>query len=143
MFSYDQMMMAKFDGQELTLTTPSPSSCTARTAGLPVKFRSAAISKSTVKFSDAAFYIDKGIKHSRKEFKRLKNGKRKRVTVVTYVPNALVRHASSTLALKLAGEKAGTHTLKVLVSYSEKVTKHHRKVTTTVTKTLKVTFKVC
>ena len=62
---------------------------------------------------------------------------------MTYVPNALVRHASSTLAPKLAGEKAGTHTLKVLVSYSEKVTKHHRKVTKTVTKTLKVTFKVC
>ncbi len=142
-FTYDQMMMAKFDGQELTLTTPSPESCTAATTGLPVKFSSAAISKSAVKFSDAAFYIDKGIKHSRKEFKRLKNGKRKRVTVVTYVPNTLARHASSSLSLKLAGEKAGTHTLKVIVSYSEKVIRHHRKVTTTVTKTLKVTFKVC
>ena len=136
-------MMAKFDGQELTLTTPSPSSCTAPTTGLPVKFSSAPISKSTVKFSSAAFYIDKGIKHSRKVSKRLKNGKRKKITVVTYLPNALARHASSSLSLKLAGEKAGTHTLKVIVSYTEKVTKHHRKVTVTVTKALKVTFKVC
>ena len=143
MFSYDQMMMAKFDGQELTLTTPSASSCTAPTTGLPVKFSSAAISKSAVKFSDAAFYIDKGIKHSRTKTERLKNGKRRKVTVVTYVPNALTRHASSSLSLKLTGEEAGTHTLKLVVSYSEKLTKHHRKVTTTVTKTLKVTFKVC
>jgi IPT/TIG domain/Right handed beta helix region len=143
MFSYDQMMMAKFDGQELTLTTPSASSCTAPSTGLPVKFSSAAITKSAVKFSSAAFYIDKGIKHSRKAFKRLKHGKRKKVTVVTYVPNVVVRHASSTLSIKLAGEKAGTHTLKLIASYREKVTKHHHKVTITVTKALKVTFKVC
>jgi hypothetical protein len=142
-FSYPQTTTANFDGQQLTLTTPPATSCTAATTGLAVRFSSAPSSKSKLKFLSVAFYIDRGIKHSQKRTKRLKNGKRKRVEVVIYVPNVLVRHVPSGLAIKLAGEKSGTHTLKVLVSYTEKVTKHHRKVTITVTKTLKATFRIC
>ena len=38
---------------------------------------------------------------------------------------------------------SGTHTLKVVLTYSKQVTRHHHRATVKVTKTLKVKFRVC
>jgi hypothetical protein len=126
--------------QQLVLTTPSATTCTPHAAGLKVTFSSTSTSKSpSLKFSRAAFYIDKGIKHTRKK----KRKHHKSVTVVSFSPNAVVKSVPSTLTLTLAGEKSGPHTLKVVSSYKKRVTKHHHKVTITVTKMLTVKFTIC
>ena len=103
------------------------------TKTLAVKLGSTTIPKShktKLKFAKAAFYIDKGIKHTHK--KR-----------VTYAPNATAHHVPAALALALKGVKSGTHTLTIVVSYGETVIKHHHKQTKTVTKKLTMKFKVC
>jgi hypothetical protein len=134
-----QMTTGSVGDQQLVLTTPSASTCTPVAKGLGVTFSSTSKSKTKqLKFSSASFYVDKGIKHTRKRKRH-----HKRITVVTYTPNAVVHHVPSTLTLKLTGDKSGSHTLKVVAAYKKSVTKHHRKVTITVTKTLKVKFTIC
>jgi hypothetical protein len=63
-----------------------------------------------LKFSSAALYIDKGIKHTRRKTVRTRNGKKKKVLVTVYDANATVHHVPVTSNLSLAGLKAGTHT---------------------------------
>ena len=114
---------AKFDNQRITLTTTSPSACTAKSGRLSVKLSSSKIPhsrKTALHFRSAAFYIDK---HSK--------------------AMATARHLPSTVALRLSGLKSGAHTLKVRVSYTASIVKHghHREVD--LSKTLRVKFRVC
>ena len=135
---------AKFDNQEITLVTPS--ACTASTSSLSATLASTAISGShatKLKFSSAGFFIDKGIKHTKKKTEHLKNGKTKHITVTTYSPNTVAHHVPDTVLLSLKGVSAGSHTLKIVVSYKETVTKHGHKKTETVTKTISSKFTVC
>lgn len=143
-FAYPHVTTVRFQGQLITLTTPSLQSCTASTSKLPVKLTSSKLSHGKkLRFSSAGFFVGKGIKHTRKKTVHLKNGKTKKITVVTYTANAVVRHVPANVSLKLKGLKSGSHTLKVVISYKETVTKRHHKKTITVTRTLRVNFNVC
>jgi virginiamycin B lyase len=131
--------------QQITLTTPSTSICTASKSTLAVILNSTAIrnsKKAKLKFSSAVLYIDRGVKHTIKKTVR-KHGKEVKVTVTTYKANATVKKLPAAPKLKLSGLKSGRHTLKVTLSYIEAVTKHGHKAKKTVTKTLTVKFKVC
>jgi len=141
-----QTTTASFGNRQITLTTPSLRVCTASSKKLAVSLKSTAIAGSKaakLKFTSAAFYLDKGIRHKRHKTVRLRNGKKKKVIVITYTANATARHVPVTLALKLTGLKTGTHTLTVRLSYKETNITHGHRRTVTVTKTLKAKFLVC
>ena len=136
---------ATFGNQQITLTTPATSICTARSTKLAVTLNSTAIKnskKAKFKFSNAAFYIGKGVEHTVMKTVR-RHGKAVKVKVTTYRANATVRTLPASPKLKLTGLKSGQHTLKVTLSYVETVIKHGHKAKKTVNKTLAVTFKVC
>ncbi len=140
-----QSTSVSFGNQRITLTSPSLRVCTASTKTLGVSLRSTAIAKSKaakLKFTSAVFYLDKGVKHTKRKTVRA-HGKTKTVTVITYTANATAHHVPVALALKLAGLKTGTHTLTVKLSYKQTKTKRGRKTTVTVSKTLKAKFLVC
>jgi len=65
------------------------------------------------------------------------------VTVVVYLPNRTVHRLPATVRLSVAGLRSGTHSLKVVLTYSKRVTKRGRSRTVKVRKTLKVRFAVC
>jgi hypothetical protein len=67
----------------------------------------------------------------------------KRVLVTVYTANATAHHAPVTLQLSIARLKPGAHTLTVRLSYKQTKRQHGHKITVTVTKTLKATFKIC
>jgi YVTN family beta-propeller protein len=141
-----QSTTARFGNQQITLLIPSQQRCTAASKALAVTLASTAISTSRatkLKFSSAAFYIGKGVKHTTKKTEHLKHAKTKKVTITTYKPNATVHHVPAVLALKLTDLKTSTQTLKVVVSYKKTVTKHSHQATKTVTKTLTTKFKIC
>jgi hypothetical protein len=143
-YAYAHVTTVRFQGQLITLTTPSLQACTASTSKLPVKLTSTRLSRGKkLRFSSAGFFVGKGVRHTHKKTVHLKNGKTKKIKVVTYTANAVVRHVPANVSLKLKGLKSGSHTLKLVISYKETVTKHHHKTTITVTKTLRVKFNVC
>jgi hypothetical protein len=145
---------ARFGDQRVTLTTPAGSSCEARGRKLPVSLSEKKTHGTPLKFKRATFFLDKGVKHTRKEKKKIRrHGKTaiETIKVTKYLPNATATRLPATKQLSLAGLKPGTHTLTVKLSYSQTknaVVKRHGKTvkvkrTITVTKTLKVKFTVC
>jgi hypothetical protein len=141
-----QVTSVSFGNQLITLTTPLPAHCLARTNRLSATLSSTAIRKSTapkLRFVRAVFYIDRGVRHTHKKTKRLRNGHKKTVIVVTYTANATVLRLPTTQALRLTGLGSRTHTLKVTLSYTKIVIRHRHRKTVTVTKTLSVRFRVC
>jgi streptogramin lyase len=140
-----QTTKATFENQQITLVTPSLKVCTASKSSLRATLRSSAIARSRatkLKFVSAAFFLDKGIKHTTHKTKRV-HGKKRKVTVVTYTANATVRHLPATLSLRLKGLKSGRHTLKVVLTYKKTVTSHGHRKTKQVTKTVTAKFLVC
>ncbi|MGH2887881.1 MAG: hypothetical protein ACRDPA_35155, partial [Solirubrobacteraceae bacterium] len=136
---------ATFGNQQITLTTPSISICTARSSKPAVTLNSTAIrgsKKTKLRFSDAVFYIDKGVERTIMKTVR-RHGKAVKVKVTTYKANATVKTLLASPKLKLTGLKSGQHKLKVTLSYVETVIKHGHKAKKTVNKTLTVTFKIC
>jgi DNA-binding beta-propeller fold protein YncE len=132
-----QVTTATAGDQQIRLTTPSLSACTASTSKLAATLTSTKIARSKgakLKFSKAAFYIDKGIEH-----KRHRKGK----VVISYSANATKDHVPVMLEFSLAGLKPGTHRLKVVLSYKQTKRKHGHKTTVTISKTMKVKFTVC
>ena len=137
---------ARLGNQRITLLTPSQQTCTAVSKVLAVMLASTAISKShatKLKFSSAAFYIGKGVKHTTNKTEHLKNGKTKKITTTTHTPNATVHHVPAVIALKLTDLQTSSQTLNVVVSYKQAVTKHSHKATKTVTKTFTTKFTIC
>jgi hypothetical protein len=131
--------VTRIGDQKLTLTTPSPAACVAPSSGLAVQFNSTRTpTGAKLKFTGAAFYIDKGVKH--KVHKRI-GGRRRLVTL--YLPNATKHHVPATLEMSLARLGAGVHTLNVIASYKKTVRKHGHLTTRAVTKTLRAKFNVC
>ena len=133
------------DDQQITLTTPATSICTASKSRLAVMLNSTAIrnsKKAKLKFSNAVLYIDKGVKHTITKTVR-KHGREVKVTVTTYKANTTVKELPGSPNLKLTGLNSGQHTLKVTLSYIETVTKHGHKTKKTINKTLTAKFKVC
>jgi hypothetical protein len=140
-----QKTTVTFGNQQITLTIPATSVCTASNSRLAVTLTSAAIrnsQKAKVEFSRAVLYIDKGVKHTVTKTLR-KHGKKVKVKVTTYKANATVNKLPASPELKLSGLKPGQHTLKVTLSYIETVTKHGHKSQKTANKTLIVKFRVC
>jgi 6-phosphogluconolactonase (cycloisomerase 2 family) len=140
-----QSTLATFENQQITLVTPSPLSCTVSAGKLPVRLDSSPIIASKAKrlrFTSAAFFLDKGVRHVHKTTTDV-HGHKKITTVVTYAPNATISHLPGTLEIPLAGLKAGSHTLTVKLSYKESERKHGRMSTVTVTKILSARFTVC
>ena len=130
--------------QQIKLTTPS--ACVSKAGRLRASLSSTTIPRSRgakLRFLSAAFYLDKGVRHIRHHTKRLGNGKKKTVTVVVYLPNRTVHRLPATVRLSVAGLRSGTHSLKVVLTYSKRVTKRGRSRTVKVRKTLKVRFAVC
>jgi hypothetical protein len=70
-------------------------------------------------------------------------GHKRTVKVTTYVPNATATHASSSESLHLKGLSKGSHTLKLVVTYTKTTVSHGKSKPLTVKKTLTVRFKVC
>jgi hypothetical protein len=135
-----------FDDQRITLTGPGAGVCTKRASALAVRVASVAIPHSRaarLRFTHAVAVIGRGIRHTRTVLKRLEHGRSRRVTVVSYAPNAVVHALAAKLTLKLSGLGVGTHTLKVTLYYSETVTVHHRRRTRTVSRTVQLAFRVC
>jgi DNA-binding beta-propeller fold protein YncE len=141
-----QTSKAIFEGQRITLTTPSPLSCTASGRRLDVMLDSISVggSKSTAPhFSSAAFYLDKGIRHVHEKVEPGRAGRQKTVTSVTYEPNATVSHLPVTLKLSVGHLKPGSHTLTVEIFYRKTRLEHRRRRTVKVRKTLTLRFTIC
>jgi len=111
------------------------------TSKLSLAFSTTSVSgvKPVLKFKRATVWIDKGVK-TIKVVTELIHGKHKKVKRTTYVANSTIASASSTASVSLRGLTAGTHTIKVIATYTEsvKAKKGHRTVTETktLTKTL-------
>jgi streptogramin lyase len=141
-----RLTTATVGNQQIQLVTPSLLICTARAKTLSVALRSVAIAHSRaakLRFGKAAFFIDKGIRHTRKRRTRLRNGHKHTITVVVFTANAVARHLPSTPVLRLSGLKSRVHTLRVTVSYKKTVTSHRHRRAVTITKTVSAKFKVC
>jgi streptogramin lyase len=134
-----------FDNQQLILTTPPRSACTASARTLPVKFNSVTITNSPgpkLRFVSAGLYVDRGVAKKHRVTIR-SHGKRKTVTVVVFGPNTKLGHVPATVALRIGAQRRGAHTLSVKALYKKTVTEHGRKKTVTVNKTLSTPFRVC
>jgi streptogramin lyase len=141
-----RLTTAKVGNQQIRLVTPSLHICTPRAETLSVALRSVAIAHSRaarLRFARAAFFIDKGVRHTHRRKARLPGGHKHVTTVVTFTANAVAHHLPSTPVLRLAGLKSGVHTLRVTVSYVKTVTRHGHRKAVTVNKTVTVKFDVC
>jgi hypothetical protein len=148
-------VVARFGNQQLTLSTPPASVCQATKTSYTVSLSAKTLKTGTkLKFVSASFYLDKGVKHSKKEKRKVKvHGKRttKTVSVVTYSANATAERLPAHESLSLRGLTKGTHTLTVKVTYHEAKTEiikmHGKSVkvakTVTVTETLNVKLNIC
>ena len=133
----------KLDNQSLTLTTPIVDKCLAASAAYKVRFRSVTQSgQPKLKFKSAAYYLDKGLKRVRTKTSTV-HGKRHTVKVTTIVPNASSKNPSSSESLHLKGLHAGTHTLKLVITYTRTTRSADKTKLTTVIKTLTAKFRVC
>ena len=122
----------------IVLVTPSPSACTAKSKSLTIKLTSSTIHGSKgakVRFVSASLFVDRGVKHIRHKTKR-SHGKKIRVKVTVYTANKVVRKLPAQPSLRLAGLRAGRHTLNIKLLF-EKGKK------TPVRKTMRVRFRVC
>ena len=132
--------------QRATLSTPSPLACTASSAALAVTLRSSSIRKSRgarLRFANASFYLDHGVRHTRKVTRRSRTGRKSRVTVSYFTANAVARHLPVTLELRLRGLRSGAHTLRVTVAYLRTRIGHGHRRPVTVSVTFKVKIRVC
>jgi streptogramin lyase len=141
-----RLTTARIGNQQIQLLTPALVTCTASAKTLRVALRSLAIAHSRaakLRFQKAVFFIDKGIRHTRKRTTRLRNGHKHTITVVVFTANAVAHHLPSTPVLRLAGLKPGVHTLRVTLFYKKTVSGHRRHRLVTVTKTVRAKFRVC
>lgn len=126
--------------------TPSLLTCTASAKTLSVELRSVTIAHSRaakLHFKKAAFFIDRGVRHTRKRTTHRHNGHNQTITRVVFTANAVARHLPATPVLRLAGLKSGTHTLRVKLFDKKTVTRHHHRKALTIIKTVRAKFSVC
>ena len=129
-----------FGGQRITLAVPSTNTCLPPSATLKVTFKAAPAKGSknaALKFNSATLYLDKGVKHTRKV-----KSHGKTITKVYYTASATIKMTSETLKLALKGYPKGTHSLKVIVAYTETV-KPKTTQALKATKTLTAKVNVC
>ena len=122
----------------ITLVTPSPSACTARSKSLAIKLTASGIRGSRaakVRFVSASLFLDRGVKHIRHRTKR-SHGKKIRVKVTVFTANKVVRKLPAQPSLRLGGLRAGRHSLNVKLLF-------RKGKKTPVRKTMRVHFRVC
>lgn len=135
----------RFGNQLITLTTPAAQTCTARGGALAVTLSSTRIPgshASRLRFAEASFYIDGGVRHVRKRVVRTRGRRRVRM-VVTHSPNAVLTRLPATSRLRLGSLPAGRHTLNVVLTYTRRALVHGHRRTVTEVKRLSVTFQIC
>jgi hypothetical protein len=120
---------ATVGGLTVTVKSPAPSACLANSKRLNVSLSTSG-KHAKVKFKSAQFFIDKGVKHIKK-----KHGKK----VIVYLPNATAHHVPAVLQIPISGLHAGTHTLNVKLTLSQKI----KGKTHLIHKTLHAHFTVC
>jgi hypothetical protein len=145
----------KFGDQLITLTAPAAGECTSRTGRLSLKLIAAPLKRGAVlRLRHAAFYLDKGIKHTHRVTVRIKRHGRtivRRRTVTAYTADASVARLPATARLSLTHLTAGTHTLTIKLAGTETRTvriKRHGKTVTIhrtvpLSATITITITVC
>ncbi len=134
----------RFGNQSISLWVPSLLSCTASNATLPTLLYETRTARGTkLRFIRASYYVAKGIKHVRYRSRRLKNGKLKRVAIVTYSPNLTLTRLPASQAFSLRGLKSGGKVVKVVMSYNKTVVRKHRRNTVRATTSISARFNVC
>jgi streptogramin lyase len=148
-------VIASLGDQQLTLITPSASVCETTNTSYAVSLSTKTLKAGTkLKFVSASFYLDKGVKHSRRGRRKVKVHRKtitKTVTIVTYSANAVAKRLPADEKLSLKGLAIGTHTLTVKVAYHETKTETVRehgktvkvKKIVTVNKTLTAKLNIC
>jgi hypothetical protein len=90
------VVTATYGNQRLTLTTPSLSACQSSTTKFVITLAAATLKTGTkLKLVSVAFYLDKGVKHTKKQ-KRTVKGHRDTMTVTTYTANATTERLPAT-----------------------------------------------
>jgi Pro-kumamolisin, activation domain/Putative Ig domain len=127
----------------LTITTPIQSNCAAPSSTYRVRVQIAPGSGTPkLTFKTVGYYLDKGIKRLGTVTETV-HGERHSAKGIVYVANATSTHASSSESLRLRGLSKGTHTLRVVITYTEVVASAgKRRIVTDVT-TIPHRFKVC
>ena len=106
----------RFGNQSIALSVPSLLTCTPNTGTLITVLSSTRTSRGTkLRFVRASYYVAKGIKHVRYTSRRLKNGRLKRVTIVTYSPNLTLSRLPAYEIFSLSGLKSGGKVVKVVM----------------------------
>jgi hypothetical protein len=138
-----KMTTFKLGDQLLTLTTPIVDSCLTASAAYKVELRSVTHSgQPKLKFKSVAYYLDKGLKRARTQISTV-HAKKRTLKLTTIGPNATSDNASSRESLHLRGLHAGTHSLKLVITYTKTTRGAGKTKLTTVVKRLTVKFKVC
>ena len=136
-----------FAGRRIPLAAGSARACVAGGAPLDVTLSSTPIEGSgtaQLRFSDAAFYIDSGVRHPHRKRERTATGQSRTVIVTTYSANATARRLPVGEAVPTAGLKPGVYVLKVEFSYRRIPSSGGRSTTpSTITRTLIAKFRVC
>jgi hypothetical protein len=127
----------------LTITTPIQAGCAAPSSVYRVRFQMTPGSGNVkVTFKSVGYYLDKGIKRTRTETS-IRHGEKHHKRVTVYLPNASSTHTSSSASLHLRGLKRGSHTLRLLITYTKTAVTAGRRTTRTAAKTVAHKFTVC
>ena len=106
----------QIDGRQLTLSTPSATTCLAATTDLGATLSATtSAARPHTQLASAAFRLDRGVKHVHHRTVT-KHGRRRIVTTTTYTPNAVAHTLPATVSLPLAALRSGAHALNVIVT---------------------------
>jgi 6-phosphogluconolactonase (cycloisomerase 2 family) len=123
---------ASVGDQQITFTAPAALACQAGSGRLQLLLGAQAPRHSRLRFQSASFYIDKGVKHTRKVRRQGKT-----VTITSYSANAVARTLPVSAQLALAGVLAGSHSITVKLVFTR------LRVRKPITKTITTRFSVC
>jgi hypothetical protein len=136
---------ATVGNQRVTVTLPSAKACLAATGKLHLSVSAATISPSKAAKLHArtlAVFVDKGVKKTKVKVV-VRHHHKQRHRVVVHVPNVTKHHLPASVGLSLRHLKSGSHSLRLKLTFSRTRHVHHHTVHSTVSKTIKLKFKVC
>ena len=138
-----RVLTTRIGNQAITvsLAADAAGGCVAGSSSLPVTVQSTTAAGSLgakVRLRTVAVFLDRGVRHVRRV--RLGNRVKK---VIVYRPNATARHLPAVLAVPLHGITAGTHRLRVTLTFAQPVSRRAHTHTAQVIRTLKTTIRVC
>jgi DNA-binding beta-propeller fold protein YncE len=133
-----------FGNLRLSLSIAGSAACLTKPGPLDAKLSSSKVTSTgpALHLVHALVFVDRGIKHVHRRH-AIRHGHRVTLTTVSYSPNHTVSGLPASLAFPLGSLHSGTHTLRVKYVFHEKVRRHGKLVTVTVTKTQSSRFLVC